>query len=269
MSKFPDKKFKNKVVLITGASSGIGEALALVFAKEQAKLALLARRVDRLESITKQCQALNAPTLAIACDVTKDEDLPLAVQKVCQEFGQIDVVVANAGFGVIGFAENLTLADYQRQFETNVYGVLRTVYATLEALKKTKGRLVIVGSALSHVAIPKYAAYAMSKFAIRALATTLYEELGHYGISVTLISPGYVTTEFRDINNQGIYQEGNRESIPSGLSMPKEKAAKIIFKAIKNRQREKIFTLTGRASVLINRLFPNFIPWFFRKKKVK
>ncbi len=260
-----DKSFKNKVVMITGASSGIGEELAKVFAKEQANLVLLARRVDRLQSLVSDCQQLKAKAIALACDVTHDEDLPAAVQKSNEEFGPVDVVVANAGFGVVDYAENLTLDDYRRQFETNVFGVLRTIYACLADLKKTKGRIVIVGSALGHLAIPEYAPYCMSKFAVTALAQTLYEELAHYGISVTLISPGYVTTEFRDINNQGVYQENYRGTTRSSLSLPASKAAKIIFKAIRNRERERVFTLLGRMGVLVNRLFPGIIPWFYRR----
>ncbi|MGD9592816.1 MAG: SDR family NAD(P)-dependent oxidoreductase, partial [Candidatus Berkiella sp.] len=225
MSK-DDKNFKNKVVLITGASSGLGAALAQVFAKEQAKLALLARRIDKLQALVAQCEKSNTKALAIACDVTQDQDLPNAVQKIHDAFGLIDVVIANAGFGVVDYAQNLSLADYQRQFETNVFGVLRTIYASLADLKKTKGRIVIIGSALGHVAIPQYAAYSMSKFAITALAQTLYEELAAQGISVTLISPGYVTTEFRNINNEGVFEENNRPPAPSGLSMDVHKAAK-------------------------------------------
>ncbi len=261
-----DKSFKDKVILITGASSGLGEALAKVFAKEQARLALLARRADRLQALVNDCQQLKATALAITCDVTKDEDLPHAVMQTHQQLGPIDVVVANAGFGVVEYAENLTLDDYKRQFETNVFGVLRTIYATLDDLKKTKGRIVIVGSALGHIAIPEYTAYTMSKFAVTALAQTLYQELGRYGISVTLISPGYVTTEFRNINNEGVFKENNREPAPAGLSMPVDKAAKIIFKAIRNRERERIFTLPGRMGVLLNRLFPSLIPWFYRNQ---
>ncbi|MGE4349332.1 MAG: SDR family NAD(P)-dependent oxidoreductase [Candidatus Berkiella sp.] len=256
--------FKDKVILITGASSGIGAALAKEFAQEEAKLALLARRLNKLETIASLCKMADSQALALVCDVSKETELEKAVATVQQQLGFIDVVIANAGFGVVAKVENLTLDDFQRQFETNVYGVLRTLYATLDDLKKTKGRLVIIGSASGHISIPKYAAYAMSKHAITALAETLYAELAPYGISVTLISPGFVKTEIRNVNNWGIYQEGTRDPLPEWLRLDADKAAKIIIKAIRLRQRERIITVSGKLGVILNRLFPGLLPRFFR-----
>lgn len=256
--------FKDKVILITGASSGIGAALAKGFAKEKAKLALLARRPNKLEAIASVCKMSNSQAVALICDVCKETELKIAVATVQQQLGAIDVVIANAGFGVVANVENLTLDDFQRQFETNVYGVLRTLYATLDDLKKTKGRLVIIGSASGHISIPKYAAYAMSKHAITALAETLYAELAPYGISVTLISPGFVKTEIRNINNLGIYQEGTRDPLPEWLRLDADKAAEIIIKAIRLRQRERIITVSGKLGVILNRIFPGLLPRFFR-----
>ncbi|MCS5709295.1 SDR family NAD(P)-dependent oxidoreductase [Candidatus Berkiella cookevillensis] len=256
--------FKDKVILITGASSGIGAALAKGFAQEKAKLALLARRFNKLEVIASLCKMSDSQALALVCDVSKETEIEKAVATVQQQLGSIDVVIANAGFGVVANVENLTLTDFQRQFETNVYGVLRTLYATLDDLKKTQGRLVIIGSASGHISIPKYAAYAMSKHAITALAETLYAELAPYGISVTLISPGFVKTEIRNVNNLGIYQEGTRDPLPEWLRLDADKAAKIIIKAIRLRQRERIITVSGKLGVILNRVFPGLLPRFFR-----
>ncbi|MBS0287422.1 MAG: SDR family NAD(P)-dependent oxidoreductase [Proteobacteria bacterium] len=261
-----DKNFKDKVVLITGASSGIGEALAKVFAQKEAKLALLGRRLDRLEALAK---TLPTTAIALQCDVTKDEDLNRCLESIHQQLGPIDVVIANAGFGVIGYTENLNVEDFKRQFETNVYGVLRTFYATLSDLKQTKGRLVLIGSALGKINLPTYSAYAMSKHAVCALAETLYMELAPFDISVTHIMPGYITSEFRDINNLGQYQPGLRSKPPPGLSMTADKAARIIFKAIRARKREKLFTLSGKFGVLIHRFFPGFYLWFLKRLAIK
>lgn len=263
------KSFKDKVILITGASSGIGAALARGFAQERTKLALLARRLDKLEEIASLCKMANSQALALSCDVTQDAELKMAVATVQQQLGPIDVVIANAGFGVVAKVENLNLADFQRQFETNVYGVLRTLYATLDDLKKTQGRLVIIGSASGHISIPKYAAYAMSKHAVTALAETLYAELAPYGISVTLITPGFVKTEIRNINNQGIYQEGTRDRLPEWLRLDADKAAKIMIEAIRARQRERIITASGKLGVILNRLFPGLLPRFFRWQMIR
>ena len=112
--------------------------------------------------------------------------------------------MANAGFGVVGPIERLTLDDYRRQFETNVFGVLRTVFATLAELRRSRGRLVIVGSVSGHVALPNASPYAMSKFAVRALAQALDFELRPTGVSVTLVSPGFVDTELHQVDNRGV-----------------------------------------------------------------
>jgi len=261
-----DTNFKQKVVLITGASSGIGAELARCFAKEGAKLGLLARRTDRLQALVTDCEQHGAKALAITCDVTKDNDLPVAIQSIRESLGTIDVVIANAGFGVVEDFEKLTIADFERQFSTNIYGVLRTVYASLDDLKKSKGRLVLVGSALGHMVLPQYTAYCMSKYAITSLAQSLYIELARHGISVTLISPGYINTEFRNINNLGQYQEGLRAPTANRARMDADKAAAIMLEAIRHRKRESIITLLGKTGVLINRLFPGFLPWYYQRK---
>ncbi len=265
-----DKTFKDKVVLITGASSGIGEAMARAFAAEGASLGLLARRFDRLENLVSDCQKKGGKAVAIASDVTKDEDLPKAVEEIHNKLGTIDIVIANAGFGVSGFVENLNLADFQRQFDTNVYGVLRTIYATLDDLKKSKGRLVIVGSAVGHISVPQASPYTMSKFAVRTLADSLYAELAPYGISVTLISPGFVKSEIRQVNNLGQFQGvGARDPIPEWIRLNTDKAARIILKAIRCRKRERIITFHAKLGVWVNRLFPCLLPWFFKRQAVR
>src|SRR5262249_20880523 len=141
--------------------------------------------------------------LAIPCDVTKDGDLERAAARTKKELGKIDVVVANAGFGVVGRFDKLTLADYRRQFETNVFGVLRTIYATLDEIRRTRGRFVIIGSVSGHVSLPGTSAYSMSKFAVRALAESIAYELAPDGVSTILISPGFVESEIRGVDNRG------------------------------------------------------------------
>jgi NADP-dependent 3-hydroxy acid dehydrogenase YdfG len=124
--------FRDKSVLITGASSGIGEELALQLAQAGAKLTLTARRKDRLETLAQKIADAGKPRPIVAeCDVTRDGDLERAVAEATRAFGKLDVIFANAGFGVVAPLKKLALDDYRRQFETNVFGVLRTIYAAL------------------------------------------------------------------------------------------------------------------------------------------
>src|SRR5262245_31077596 len=170
-------RFADRVVLVTGASSGIGAGLARQFAREGADLVLTARRVPRLEDLATEIRALGRRALVVACDVTQDGALERAVGQAIEAFGRLDVAVANAGFGVVGPFERLTLDDYRRQFETNVFGVLRTAGATLPALRRSRGTLVIIGSVSGHVSTAGASAYGMSKAAVRAFATALRAEV--------------------------------------------------------------------------------------------
>lgn len=250
-------KFRDQVVLITGASSGIGEALAYEFAKRGADVVLVARRGERLKNIADSYQrATGRRFLGLVGDVTRDGDMERVVAQARKVFGRIDVVIANAGFGVVGNVEELSLSDYSRQFETNLFGVLRTVHATLEDLKKSRGRLVLMGSISGHVSIPGVSPYSMSKFAVRALAEALYFELKPSGVSVTLVSPGFIVSEIRKVDNQGVWHPEIQDTIPAWLCMPCEKAARQMIRAIWKRKQEEIITGHGKIVVFLHRHFP-------------
>ena len=249
--------FHETVVFITGASSGIGAALAREFARRGADVALAARRTDRLAEVAADVRRLGRRAAVIACDVTRDGDLEAAVAATLAELGRIDVVVANAGFGVVGRFDGLTLADYRRQFETNVFGVLHTAYAALGEIKRTRGILVIIGSVAGHVAMERGSAYSMSKFAVRALAQSLAYELEPEGVGVTLISPGFVTSELYAVDNHGVRHPDAVNRIPSWLRMPAEKAAGQIVTAVARRRRERVITGHGKATVFLQR----HVPW--------
>ena len=197
--------------------------------------------------------------LVLACDVTRDGELERAVAQVRDALGRIDVVVANAGFGVVGRIDRLTIEDYRRQFETNVFGVLRTIYATLDDLKRTRGRLAILGSVSGHLATPGGSPYAMSKFAVRALADALRNELRPAGIAVTLLSPGFVESEIRLIDNQGRLKTADRDVVPTWLRMRSDTAARKIVTAIERKRREAVITGHGKALVFVARHLPGLM----------
>jgi len=255
--------FRDKSVLITGASSGIGEELALQLARAGAKLTLAARRADRLEALAQKIAALGGNTLRAViaqCDVTRDGDLERAVAEAVRAFGKLDVVLANAGFGVVAPLKKLTVEDYRRQFETNVFGVLRTIYAALPELEKSKGNLAIVGSVSGWIATPGASPYSMSKFALRALADAITPELRASGIAVTLISPGFVASDIRRIDNRGTLHPNAKDPIPPRLVVSTDKAVREILRAVARGKREQIVTGHGKLIVAIER----FAPWMLR-----
>jgi len=255
----PVKGLQDKIVLITGASSGIGYALAGEMARSGAKIVLAARRLDRLNRLKTELKPV-AENLAISqCDVTRSDDLGRALDLAHNAFGEIDIVIANAAIPMHGRFENLKTENYRKEFETNVFGVLQTCYAALDDLKKTRGTLVLMGSVSSYISSPASSAYAMSKYAVRAFAEAVRSELAGYGIKVVLISPGFVASEIRLTDNQGKFHPEYKDWVPSFLVMPAEKAARQIARAIVKGKHEKFITWHGFFSYWIRQ----HLPWFY------
>lgn len=253
--------FRDKAVLITGASSGIGEELAWQLSQAGAKLTLAARRAELLGALAERIAAAQRPKpLVVACDVTRDGDLERAVAETLSHWSRLDVVIANAGFGVIGPLRKLSLDDYRRQFETNVFGVLRTIYAALPAIEKAQGNIAIMGSVSGWGATPGVSPYSMSKFALRALANSITPELRLRGVKVTLISPGFVDSNIRRVDNRGTFHPGAKDAVPAWLVMRTDKAVRQMLRAIARGQREVVITGHGKLLVALSR----FAPWVIR-----
>jgi short-subunit dehydrogenase len=258
--------FHGKSVLITGASSGIGEELAVQLAQAGARLTLTARRRELLNGLAAKISALGKPApLVVVADVTHEADLDRVVSETLATCGKLDVVIANAGFAVGGPIKKLSLDDYRRQFETNVFGVLRTIFASLSALEKSRGNLAIVGSVVGWHANPCGSPYAMSKFALRALANSITPELRLCGVKVTLISPGFVASNIRRVDNRGEFHADAKDRVPTWLVVPTDKACRDILRAIARGQREAIITGHGKVLVALER----FTPWLLRMRGSK
>jgi short-subunit dehydrogenase len=253
--------FQNKAALVTGASSGIGEELAWQLAQAGAVVTLAARRREPLEKLAARIvtSGKRKPVI-VECDVTRDGDLERAVVESLREFGRLDIAIANAGFGVVGSLKQLSIPDYRRQFETNVFGVMRTVYAALPEIEKTRGNIVIIGSVAGWIPMPGGSAYGMSKFALRSLAGSIAPELEPLGIKVTLISPGFVASNINRVDNEGKLRETAPTPPPARLVMRTDKAARQILHAVARGEREAIITGHGKLLVALER----FAPWALR-----
>ena len=245
---------RGKVVLVTGASAGIGEALVHQAAARGAAVVLAARRLDRLERIARGIGADRA--LAVACDVTVDGQVETAVARARERFGRLDIAVANAGFAVSGTVMRLELQDFRRQMELNFFGALRTVRACVPALAETGGALALVGSANGYLSVPAASAYCASKHALRSLAVCLRHELAEQGVSVTHLAPGFITTELRQVDNLGQLHPEATDPVPRWLQMPADRAAARMLQAIVRRRSEQIITFHSALAIFLARHTP-------------
>jgi NAD(P)-dependent dehydrogenase (short-subunit alcohol dehydrogenase family) len=248
-------RFDRQVVLITGSSSGIGASLAREFAREGAHTILVARRVERIQALAAELASGSQRAVAVAGDVTRDGDLERAVDLARREFGRLDVAVANAGILAGGRILDLSLDDYRRQMETNVFGALRTVMAALPLLQEARGRIVLIGSLLGMISVPAETPYCMSKFALNGLADGLCHELAPLGISVTQIMPGFVRTEIYD-------KRPARRTPPKWLAwiaLTPDQAARQIVSAAYRRQRCHVMPWPTKMAILLQRHFPGVV----------
>ena len=259
------QQFTGQVVWITGASAGMGRALAREYARRGADVAVSARRLDRLEEVVNEIDASGRRGLAVACDVTQDEDVARAVDEVLARFGRLDVAIANAGFGVVGRLEQLSDADLRRQFDTNVFGAMSTARHALPALRRTRGRLGLVSSVAALLASPKTGAYTASKFALRGLGLTLQQELHGSGVSCTLLHPGFVASEITQVDNEGRFDPSKRDPRPLQLLWTAEAAARVMAAAVGCRKREFVFTGHGKLGAWIGKHAPGLAYLLMRK----
>lgn len=258
--------FKDKIVWITGASSGIGREMAIQFAREGAHVAVSARRKERLGELVKEIEKLNQRALALPCDVTREEEVEQAVAKIISHFQRLDIAVANAGFGVGGKIESLSAEDWKRQLDVNVVGLTSTIKHSLPYLRESRGRIVLMGSIASMISSPQGAPYAASKAAVRAIGQVVSMELHGSGVSCTTIHPGFIESEIGQVDNKGVYRPEWRDKRPKKLMWPVDKAVKQMLKGIKKRRREIIITGHGKVLGFAGKHFPSLVHWATVKK---
>lgn len=190
----------DKVVIITGASSGIGEATALKLAEKGAKTVLTARREERLNELAEQIKNNGGETLVVTGDVTKNEDFEHVVKQTLEKFGTIDVLINNAGLMPLSYINKLKTDEWEKMVDVNIKGVLNGVAAVLPAmLEKKSGHIINISSSAAHNYFPGGAVYCATKAAVKMFSEGLRQELApKYGINVTSIEPGAVSTELMD-----------------------------------------------------------------------
>ncbi len=191
-----------QVIIITGASAGIGEATARRLARGGAKVVITARRPDRLEALARAIDPSGARVLAVAGDITSDTDRRKLVEATLQKFGRIDGLVNNAGYGTRGPVEIAPIDVIRKNYETNVFALIALTQLVLPAMRERgSGCIVNIGSVAGRIARPLSSIYDSTKHALEALTDGLRGELKPFGVRVTLIRPGFILTEFVDAAN--------------------------------------------------------------------
>ncbi len=252
--------WRSKVVMITGASSGIGRGLALELARRGATLGLIARRAEKLEEVVKEIESLGGKALALPADVQVAESMRTAADRLREEFGAVDVLIANAGIGLTSDGAELRASEVAGVININVIGAANSAAAVIpEMVARGKGQLVIISSLAAYRGLAKSAAYCASKAAVSAFFESLRLDLQPRGIDVTIIHPGFIKTPLT---------AGRNAQMP--FLMELEAAVKKIRGAIEKRKTSYAFPWQLASIVRASMIMPNSMyDWISRRNSFR
>jgi short-subunit dehydrogenase len=252
--------FTDNVVLITGASRGIGAELAYQLSKQGASLVLAARDVSRLEAVAEECQRRSGQAFSIPTDVSDPSQCQNLIAAAVKHYGRLDTLINNAGITMWAkFEEVRDLSIYEKIIQVNYLGSVYCTFHALPYLKQSRGRLVAISSLTGKAGVPTRSGYAASKHAMAGFFDTLRIELRPYGVSVTIVYPGFVRTGVRE---RAFGPDGK----PLGWSPVKEEqvmdvgtCARLILNAAARRKREEVMTLRGKLGQWLKLIAPGLV----------
>ena len=264
------EKLANKVVLITGASSGFGADAARLFAKEGCSVILAARRMDRLNALAEQIQAEGYKAFVVSLDVTEQSQIEETIQGVLDKFGRIDVLFNNAGFGRLDWLECLDPAvDIDLQIDVNLRGLIQVTRVVLPSmLERGSGTIINMSSVSGLIAAPMYSIYAATKYGVRGFNDALRREVAPLGVRVCGIYPGPAVTEFsQHTGNDNVIKENIKA--PGWIYMTSEYVARRTVDLAKHPRRSLILPWWFRPILAFDTLFPGLVDWFLKVTVVK
>lgn len=252
--------FKDKVVIITGASSGIGKACAEEFASKGAHVVLAARGYDELRYIAKNLeQQYSIRALAVQCDVSKEEDCKKLIEDTITTFNKIDILVNNAGISMRALFKDLDLSVLKTLMDVNFWGTVYCCKYAMPSILASKGVIVGVSSIAGYRGLPGRTGYSASKFAMNGFLESLRVENLKTGVHVMVACPGFTASNIR---NTALDTSGNQHgetSMDENKMMTSMEVAKHIVKGITSRKRTLILTSQGKMAVLLNKLIPSWL----------
>ena len=250
---------KDKVVIITGASSGIGLATAREFASLGAKVILAARNEEKINEVARELSEKDVEALAVKTDVAKEEDCKNLIDKTVGKFGKIDILINNAGISMRALFKDLTLDVIKKLMDVNFWGTVYCTKYALPYLLEAKGSVVGVSSIAGFVGLPARTGYSSSKFAMHGFLNTLRIETLKDGLHVMIIAPGFTASNIR---KTALVADGSTQGetpLNEQKLMSAEEVAKHLVKGIRKRKRTVILTSQGKLTVLLNKFFPGWM----------
>ena len=250
---------KNKLVIVTGASSGIGRACAEKFAQEGANLVLAARSADKLSEVAENIARYGVQVLPVVTDVTREEDCKNLVEKALIKFGKIDVLVNNAGISMRASFSDLDISVLKKVMDVNFWGTVYCTRYAITSLLENKGSLVGVSSIAGYKGLPGRTGYSSSKFAMHGFFEALRIENIKKGLHVLIACPGFTASNIR---NTALAADGSSHGETprdEQKMMQPEEVAMHIVSAVKYRKDRLTLTFTGKLTVLLNKFFPKWV----------
>jgi len=258
--------FERKVVVITGASSGIGCELAYSLAAQGAYLSLASRDSERLATVRNECQAQGGKAIAIPTDITEPTQCENLIQKTVETFGRIDILVNNAGVSMWAEFEVVTdLGIFEKMMKVNYLGSLYSTHYALPHLKQSRGQIVAVSSLAGKTGVPLRSGYAASKHAVTGFFESLRIELAQTGVDVTIIYPGFVATGGQTRGFRADGQPVGASPVRNQEIMSVEQCVNLMLPAIQKRQRELIMTSRGKLGQWLKLIAPSWVDSIARK----
>jgi short-subunit dehydrogenase len=242
----------NRVAIVTGASRGIGRAIAVALARKGVRIAALARSLPALGPVAQEVGRLGVACVPLACDVRSRDEVARAVEHAVAHFGRIDVVVNNAGSGSYAPFFDADLDDFHELMQVNYFGALYMTRSALPCmLRQGSGHVVFVASLAGRIASPRHTAYSPTKFAMIGLAESIAYELEPHGIGVTIVNPGTVDTEFFSSESFHDFPDG-----PRAMMIPASDVARVTVRAIERNRSEVFVPGRLRFAHLVKALMP-------------
>jgi short-subunit dehydrogenase len=248
-----------KIVVVTGASMGIGEAIAKSFADRGASVVMLSRDAGRVEAARARI-GHSERTLAMACDVRHREEIDRAIALTLHHFQRIDVWVNNAGHGLLDSVAQMDMAAFREMFETNFFGAVAAMQAVIPVMRQQGGGAIVnISSVAGHIPLPFHAGYSATKFALNAMGKAAGVELKKDGIQVLTVCPGYVRTAFSKNVVLGNEQKRVRPNSVRGITA--ERVARATLQGYLKKKKEAIVPWTMYIPQKIYQLFPSLVEW--------